>query len=65
MGHMSDTYWVTGMDIYPRKIIHGYLIISIPVTMDIYPYPMYNYPRLFIHTYTHWATSTQDKAKAK
>jgi hypothetical protein len=37
---MLDFHWVTGMDTgypYPRKNIHGYLITSITVPVDVTP----------------------------
>jgi hypothetical protein len=55
---MSNIHWVTGMDTrypYPRKIIRGYLIISITVSTDIkfhHTHLMDNYLRLFTCTRT-------------
>jgi hypothetical protein len=47
MAHMLDIHWVMGMDIgypYPRKNIHGYLIIFIIVPADT----------KFHHTHIQW-----------
>jgi hypothetical protein len=60
MTHMSDIYWVTGIDTgypYPRKnyprIFYYIYNRTRGFQILLYIYQMNNYPQLFTHTHCH------------